>query len=109
MLLRPFLFEPTSCASYLFGCTTHGKLAVVLGLPDEVLVYPSHYGGSVCGRALSSNPFSSMGFERRHNAMLRYPDADAFARELLVDLSPPPANRADILAENRCGRIARAA
>jgi hypothetical protein len=29
MLLRPFLFEATSCASYLFGCTTHGKLAVV--------------------------------------------------------------------------------
>src|SRR6201993_2340921 len=29
MLLRPFLYEDTSCASYLFGCTTHGKLAVV--------------------------------------------------------------------------------
>ena len=29
MLLRPFLNDPTSCASYLFGCGTHAKLAVV--------------------------------------------------------------------------------
>src|SRR5438477_13192703 len=29
MLLRPFLNDASSCASYLFGCTTHGKLAVV--------------------------------------------------------------------------------
>ena len=29
MLLRPFLNDDTSCASYLFGCTTHRKLAVV--------------------------------------------------------------------------------
>ena len=29
MILRPFLFAPTSCASYLFGCTSKGRLAVV--------------------------------------------------------------------------------
>src|SRR4029450_8404394 len=29
MLLRPFLYYPTACASYLFGCGTHAKLAVV--------------------------------------------------------------------------------
>ena len=39
----------------------------LLELPDHVLVYPSHYGGSVCGRGLSGNPFSTIGFERRHN------------------------------------------
>jgi glyoxylase-like metal-dependent hydrolase (beta-lactamase superfamily II) len=96
--------EPESLARELYA-----SLQKLLALPDEVLVYPSHYGGSVCGRALSSNPFSSIGFERRHNAMLRHPDADAFARQLLVDLPPPPANQAVIVAENRRGRIARAA
>ena len=45
----------------------------LLELPDHVLVYPSHYGGSVCGRGLSGNPFSSIGFERRHNSALAYP------------------------------------
>ena len=29
MVLRPFLYSATSCASYLFGCMSHGKLAVV--------------------------------------------------------------------------------
>src|SRR6185312_6649153 len=29
MLLRPFLNDSTSCASYLLGCTSRGKLAVV--------------------------------------------------------------------------------
>jgi hypothetical protein len=29
VLLRPFLNDVGSCASYLFGCTSHAKLAVV--------------------------------------------------------------------------------
>ena len=39
MILRPFLYEPTSCASYLFGCPTHGKLAVVDAHADLVDEY----------------------------------------------------------------------
>jgi glyoxylase-like metal-dependent hydrolase (beta-lactamase superfamily II) len=87
----------------------YASLQKLLALPDEVLVFPSHYGGSVCGRALSSNPFSSIGFERRHNAMLRHPDVDAFARELLVGLPPPPASQGEIVAENRRGGRRQAA
>jgi hydroxyacylglutathione hydrolase len=75
----------------------------LLALPDDVLVYPSHYGGSVCGRALSGNPFSTIGFERRHNRALRYPDAEEFAAALLVDVPPPPADQATIVAANRAG------
>ena len=29
MILRPFLNDESSCASYLFGCLTHSQLAVV--------------------------------------------------------------------------------
>ena len=29
MILRPFLNDESSCASYLFGCLTHAQLAVV--------------------------------------------------------------------------------
>ena len=75
----------------------------LLELPDHVLVYPSHFGGSVCGRALSANPFSSIGFERRHNAALAHPDEAAFTSALLVDVPPPPANQAAIVAANRRG------
>jgi glyoxylase-like metal-dependent hydrolase (beta-lactamase superfamily II) len=84
----------------------HASIRRLLELPDGVLVYPSHYGGSVCGRALSSNPFSSIGFERTHNAALAHADADSFARTLLVDLPPPPVGQAAIVAANRTGRIA---
>src|SRR5438552_3187779 len=38
------------------------SLRRLLELPDHVVVYPSHYGGSVCGRSLSGNPVSLIGF-----------------------------------------------
>jgi hydroxyacylglutathione hydrolase len=71
-----------------------------------VLVLPSHYGGSVCGRSLSGNPFSTIGFERRHNRAFAAADPDAFVRDLLVDVPPPPADRAAIVRANRAGTSA---
>ena len=29
MVFRPFLYESTACASYLFGCLSHSMLGVV--------------------------------------------------------------------------------
>lgn len=84
----------------------HASLQRLLELPDYVLLYPGHYGGSVCGRALSSNPFSSIGFERAHNPMLAYGDADAFAAALLEDVPPAPQDQARIVAANRAGALA---
>ncbi len=81
----------------------HRSVERLLALPDGVLVYPSHYGGSVCGRGLSGNPFSSIGFERTHNAMLQYRDPDAFAEALVSDAPPPPAHQAAIVAANKRG------
>jgi hydroxyacylglutathione hydrolase len=81
----------------------HASLERLLELPDYVLVLPSHYGGSVCGRGLSGNPLSSIGFERAHNAMLQYRDPDAFAEALVSDAPPPPAHQADIVAANKLG------
>jgi hydroxyacylglutathione hydrolase len=83
----------------------HSSIDRLLTLPDHVLVYPSHYGGSVCGRGLSSNPFSSIGFERRHNTTLQHPDAASFAAALLRDLPPAPANQRGIVQANRRGIV----
>jgi glyoxylase-like metal-dependent hydrolase (beta-lactamase superfamily II) len=85
----------------------HRSIQRLLELPDGVLVYPSHYGGSVCGRSLSGNPFSTIGFERDHNRALNV-EQERFVRELLVDVPPPPADQAAIVAANRAG-IATAA
>ncbi|MFL5853840.1 MAG: MBL fold metallo-hydrolase [Solirubrobacteraceae bacterium] len=76
----------------------------LLTLPDHVVLYPSHYSGSVCGRALSANPTSSIGFERRHNPALQHDSEDAFVRALLHDVPPAPARQAAIIAANRSGR-----
>jgi hydroxyacylglutathione hydrolase len=83
----------------------HGSLRRLLELPDHVLLYPSHYGGSVCGRGLSGNPFSSIGFERLHNPLLAMSDAAAFAAALLTDLPPRPVEQALIVAANRAGEF----
>lgn len=85
------------------GKELYASIGRLLELPDYVLLYPSHYGGSVCGRGLSSNPFSSIGFERRHNAALAQPDAASFADALLLDLPPAPANQSEIVDANRRG------
>jgi hydroxyacylglutathione hydrolase len=87
----------------------HASLERLLELPDHVVVYPSHYGGSVCGRGLSGNPVSSIGFERAHNRLLAVADPDAFAEAVLVDVPPPPADQQRIVAANRVGTVGAAA
>ena len=87
----------------------HASLQHLLELPDHVVLYPSHYGGSVCGRGLSGNPFSSIGFERTHNPLLALSDADAFADALVADMPPRPAAHERIVAANRTGKVATAA
>jgi hydroxyacylglutathione hydrolase len=50
MLLRPFLNDATSCASYLFGCSTHAKLAVVdphADLVDDYLAAAAALGAPI--------------------------------------------------------------
>ena len=76
----------------------------LLTLPDDLVLYPAHYSGSVCGRGLSGNPISTIGFERRHNGALRFDSEDAFVAALVRDVPPAPPQQAAIVAANRAGR-----
>ena len=76
----------------------------LLALPDHLVLYPSHYSGSVCGRGLSATPVSTIGFERRHNPALQFGSEDEFVRALTQDIPPAPAQQAAIIAANRSGR-----
>jgi hydroxyacylglutathione hydrolase len=78
--------------------------ARLLALPDHLLLYPAHYSGSVCGRGLSGNPASTIGFERRHNRALSFDSEDAFVAALIEDIPPAPEHQAEIVAANRSGR-----
>ena len=76
----------------------------LLTLPDHLLLYPAHYSGSVCGRGLSANPASTVGFERRHNPALQHRSEDEFVVALTRDIPPAPEHQAAIVAANRAGR-----
>jgi hydroxyacylglutathione hydrolase len=76
----------------------------LLSLPDHLLLYPAHYSGSVCGRGLSAQPASTIGFERRHNRALQFDSEDEFVQALVRDIPPAPPQQAGIVAANRSGR-----
>ncbi|HEX7297649.1 MAG TPA: MBL fold metallo-hydrolase [Solirubrobacteraceae bacterium] len=82
----------------------HSLTERLLALPDHLMLYPSHYSGSVCGRGLSANPISTIGFERRHNSALQFDTEDAFVAALTTDIPPAPEQQAAIVAANRTGR-----
>ncbi|MEJ7748646.1 MAG: rhodanese-like domain-containing protein [Candidatus Limnocylindrales bacterium] len=56
---------------------------VILRHEDYVTIYPTHGAGSLCSAGISSTPWSTIGYERRHDALLAVTDIDAFAEQLL--------------------------
>jgi glyoxylase-like metal-dependent hydrolase (beta-lactamase superfamily II) len=84
-------------ASQLYD-SLFGKL---LRLDDQVEVWPAHFLGSACGRAMSGKPASTIGFERRWNAALRHRSRAEFVRRLLEALPPAPAEYESIRQFNR--------
>jgi len=65
----------------------HEKL---LPLGDDVLMFPAHGAGSICGHKLSDRDFSTIGYERHHNEILQL-DKDAFIKYMLsIQLRRPP-------------------
>jgi glyoxylase-like metal-dependent hydrolase (beta-lactamase superfamily II) len=69
-------------------------------LPDHLGVFPGAFSGSVCGRGLSGNPSSTIGFERRHNRAFGLEDEAEFMKLMLEDIPVPPRDAARIRATN---------
>jgi hydroxyacylglutathione hydrolase len=69
-------------------------------LPDYVEVLPGAYAGSVCGRRLSGKPWSTVGFEKRHNEAFRSEDEAEFIRFMLAEIPPAPPEAAALRAAN---------
>ncbi len=83
-----------------------GKL---LTLDDMVEVYPSHFAGSICGRAMSGKPSSTIGFERRFNPALQYTARDAFMAFVQQHQAPAPPEFATIRQANSEANIGETA
>jgi len=69
-------------------------------LPDYVEVLPGAYAGSVCGRRLSGKPWSTIGFEKRHNEAFRIADEAEFIHFMLAEVPQAPPGAAVLRATN---------
>jgi len=57
----------------------------LMTLPDDVLVYPAHGAGSLCGKGLSEKSSSTIGNEKQSNWSLQLSSEKHFIQELLHD------------------------
>ena len=62
-----------------------------LGLPDYVIVHPTHAHGSPCGASIGDRLSSSIGYERRFNPFLQAKSAQEFHDFALAGLPPKPS------------------
>ena len=77
------------------------SLQRLMDLGDGVEVFPGHVAGSLCGKAMSSKPSTTIGFERRFNPSLRFTGVDAFVAEAASINAPKPPNISRIVETNR--------
>ncbi|HEV2833511.1 MAG TPA: MBL fold metallo-hydrolase, partial [Hanamia sp.] len=57
----------------------------LMNLPDDVLVYPAHGAGSLCGKGLSNKNSSTIGMEKATNWCLQNSSPEEFVKQLLTD------------------------
>lgn len=85
---RPDLF-PGKAQELAFNLyhSLHEKL---LKLPDFCEVYPAHGAGSLCGRAMGAKRTSTIGYERKYNAVLQIKNREEFIQSLTTNMPPAP-------------------
>jgi glyoxylase-like metal-dependent hydrolase (beta-lactamase superfamily II)/rhodanese-related sulfurtransferase len=79
-------YTPQMMAGMMYE-TLHQKL---LKLPDEVEVYPAHGAGSMCGRNMSKETFSTLGEQRKSNYALKPMSKEDFVSMMTTDLPEAP-------------------
>jgi hydroxyacylglutathione hydrolase len=62
----------------------------LLALADDVLVYPAHGAGSLCGRNMRAERSSTIGTERLTNYALQIKSKEEFVRQLTTNLPTRP-------------------
>jgi len=77
---------PAQLAGLLYD-SLHNKL---LTLGDEVVVYPAHGAGSLCGKNMRAEKSSTIGTERLTNYALQIKSREEFVRQLTSNLPARP-------------------
>lgn len=64
----------------------------IMGLSDDLIVYPGHGAGSACGKNMSKETSDTLGNQKKTNYALRPGlTKSQFVKEILTGLTPPPA------------------
>lgn len=66
------------------------SLQKLMQLPDETRVYPAHGAGSLCGRGIRAERWSTIGQERAMNPALQIADRAEFVAEITRDVPETP-------------------
>lgn len=74
-----------------------------LKLDDFVTIYPGHGAGSACGASIGDRLRSTIGYERRTNSFLNYPDLASFRRFVIEDAPPVPWHYPQLKKVNAAG------
>ncbi len=90
---------PQQLAGLMYD-SLHNKL---MTLPDDVLVYPAHGAGSLCGRNMRAERSSTIGTERLTNYALQIKTRDEFIRQMTANLPARPDYFLEDAAMNRAG------
>jgi glyoxylase-like metal-dependent hydrolase (beta-lactamase superfamily II) len=89
---RPDLRAALGWSAGQLASLLHDSLSLkLLALPDSSLVYPAHGAGSLCGKALSRETFSTIGEQRRSNYALQPMSKDAFMSLVTADQPDAPS------------------
>lgn len=78
----------------------------ILPLPDETEVYPAHGAGSLCGKSLSKETWSTLGNQRQSNYALQPMSKDEFVKIVASDQPEVPAYFPKSAAKNLQGSVA---
>ena len=95
-------FTAQELAAMLYD-SLHTKL---MKLADDVLVYPAHGAGSLCGRNMRAERSSTIGTERLTNYALQIRSRDEFVQQLTTNLPTRPEYFAKDAEINRGGAAA---
>ena len=97
-------YTPQMMAAMMYD-TLHGKL---LKLSDDVEVYPAHGAGSMCGRNMSKETWSTIGEQRKVNYALKPMRKDEFVKMMTSEMPAAPAYFSRDAEINRTGASALA-
>ena len=80
--------------------------AKILPLTDETEIYPAHGSGSLCGKSLSKETWSTLGNQRKFNYALQPMSKDEFVKIVAADQPEIPAYFPKSAAKNLEGSAA---